>query len=226
MGNSMKRRLQRTSSTLLAPGFLLALSLVVAGCTLANKRHGTAASDSLPVRPDGGPISIPANAPSISQGFKPAPEKMALNTDSHTHEALDIIAEPGTPVLAPAPGTVLYSLYEPFSGNRIILDHGTTPDNRTIRSGVYHLQGRLVEKGARVVRGQQIGTLGRTGLLAGYPHVHFEIRVENENRQLEYLNPHLFWAGGVGVVTCFDSRRRWPELPFQTTYPVFCPETN
>jgi hypothetical protein len=36
------------------------------------------------------------------------------------------------------------------------------------------------------------------------------------------MNPHRFWADGIGVVTCFDENKKWYDLPFNTSYPVPC----
>jgi len=86
-----------------------------------------------------------------------------------------------------------------------------------------HLKKRLVQEGETVIRGQQIGTLGATGVLAGgLLHLHYEIQVGAQQDALEPINPHWLWTDGVGMVTCFDSSTTWPDTPLTTTYPVPC----
>lgn len=87
------------------------------------------------------------------------------------HEGIDLRARVGTPVLAAAPGRVIYSGSRISGyGNMVILKH---------RSGlvtVYaHHKKNLVSKGESVDQGQKIALSGNTGRSTG-PHLHFEIR--------------------------------------------------
>ena len=127
-------------------------------------------------------------------------------------------------MIAPASGTVIKSYFEPVYGRRIVIEHGKDKTGLVIKTNYFHLKKHLVKKGDRVVRGQQIGLLGMTGLLAGFPHLHFEVQVRNisEHPQFRPMNPHRFWADGVGIVTCFDNSKHWEEKPFKITYPVPC----
>lgn len=186
------------------------------------KPYGHVAYDGENVRV--GSIFLPENAPTIAQGFNPQPSDGSEPKPGAGHEGIDIYAKTGTPVIAPASGIVIDSYYEPFYGNHIVIDHGRDEIGRFIRSTLLHLDTRLVEKGKVVIRGEKIGTLGSTGLLASYPHLHFEIRVrDNSNRHITTpLNPHRFWFDGVGVVTCFDKSKEYQDIPFRTTYPVVC----
>ena len=140
------------------------------------------------------------------------------------HHGIDILGKTGTPVIASATGIVTGSFFDIFYGHRVVIDHGEDENGLRIQSKYFHLQKRLVNKGGKINRGQQIGTLGRTGLLAGFPHLHYEIRIGDPLKPffLESMNPHRFWVDGVGVITCYDSTRQWPDAPFQTTYPVPC----
>ena len=88
-----------------------------------------------------------------------------------SHQGIDIAADEGDPVLAAAPGEVLYAgdALRGY-GNVVILRH----DQKT--TTLYaHNTALLVGKGERVRTGQQIATVGSTGHSTG-PHVHFEIR--------------------------------------------------
>jgi murein DD-endopeptidase MepM/ murein hydrolase activator NlpD len=87
------------------------------------------------------------------------------------HEGIDYGAPQGTPVYAPAAGTV--GLAEPLRvrGNSVVLLHGMG-----VCSGYWHLSKILVQPGKVVEAGELIGLVGTTGLSTG-PHLHYEIRV-------------------------------------------------
>jgi murein DD-endopeptidase MepM/ murein hydrolase activator NlpD len=197
-------------------------SLTLSGCARLIKPYGYVSPDGVSIQEGGRAVYLPKNAPSISQGYNPEPSS---GNNSGGHEGIDIFGKTNTPVISPATGTVIKSYFEPIYGNCIVINHGKNENNLFLRSRFLHLKKRLVKKGDIVVRGQQIGTLGRTGLLAGgFPHLHYEIRAGTKRDQLLFqpLNPHRFWMDGVGVVTCFDSSRQYADLPFRTTYPVPC----
>jgi murein DD-endopeptidase MepM/ murein hydrolase activator NlpD len=86
------------------------------------------------------------------------------------HRGIDIVAEPGTPVLAAAPGTVVRSTYETRYGLVVKIEHANG-----FMTVYAHNDENLVEVGDRVSAGQAIAGVGRTGR-ATSPHVHFEIR--------------------------------------------------
>jgi murein DD-endopeptidase MepM/ murein hydrolase activator NlpD len=82
------------------------------------------------------------------------------------HFGVDVAAQTGTLVTAPAPGIV--TLTHPdmyFSGGTIILDHG-----QGLSSSFLHLSEILVEAGQRVDTGDPIGRIGATGRATG-PHL-------------------------------------------------------
>jgi murein DD-endopeptidase MepM/ murein hydrolase activator NlpD len=86
------------------------------------------------------------------------------------HFGLDIAAPPGTPVVAPARGTVALAeadLY--FTGGTVMLDHG-----HGITSVFSHLSRLAVAVGDEVVQGQQIGAIGATGRATG-PHLDWRV---------------------------------------------------
>jgi len=201
-------------------------AIILASCAnMVISQYGYIASDAEIIRDDGKAVLIPDIAPSISQGFKPRPNGTSEASEHGNHEGIDIISKKGTPVIATSSGIVISSLYRPLFGNRILIDHGKDKNEMFIMSRYVHLDKRLVKKGDRVIRGQQIGTLGSTGLLAGgFPHLHFEIRtgVNPALSKSKPLNPHLFWFDGVGIVTCINVNKQLPDKPFRTTYPVPC----
>ena len=201
---------------LLRAAVLLGAALV-GGCGgLWPERYGEVAADADPVRVDGGPNVIPPNAPSTLNGHW---------ADYGGHQGIDILGPVGTPVLAPAPGVVQASNFEPMYGHRIVIDHGQDADGHAVRSLLAHLDTRLVEPGERVHRGQEIAKLGRTGLLSGaIPHLHFEIRTRapQRHRIFEPRNPNLYWVDGPGLITCYSTGREYRPASFRITYPVPC----
>lgn len=90
---------------------------------------------------------------------------------SSSHQAVDIAASTGTPVLASAGGKVVKASWYSTYGNCVIIDHGN--GQQTLYA---HLSKINVGVGQTVSQGQQIGAVGSTGNSTG-PHLHFEIRV-------------------------------------------------
>jgi murein DD-endopeptidase MepM/ murein hydrolase activator NlpD len=97
------------------------------------------------------------------------------------HSGIDIAAGLGTPVRAPAPGTVSHAGSAPDFGVTVTIDHG-----HEIRTVFGHLQKTLVAVGQRVERGQVIALTGNTGKSSG-PHLHYEIIVKGQS-----VNPRGF----------------------------------
>jgi murein DD-endopeptidase MepM/ murein hydrolase activator NlpD len=90
------------------------------------------------------------------------------------HGGLDIGAGIGTPIYAPAAGTVFFAGKQPEYGTAIIVDHG-----QDIRSLYGHLSKLAVQNGQKVERGMVIGYTGNTGRSSG-PHLHYEILVKGQ----------------------------------------------
>ena len=87
------------------------------------------------------------------------------------HSGIDFSANVGTPVLSTATGTVVDVKYSNYGyGNKIVVKHDN--EYQTIYA---HLHDILVNKGDTVIVGQEIGTVGNSGLSTG-SHLHYEIR--------------------------------------------------
>ena len=203
----------------------VALLLVVAGCVnfRANymaPRHGEIARDAAAHRL-AVPYVMPPNAPSISQGYDPAPEDWDPGDAPKDHRGIDIVGKVGTPVLAAAPGTVVAAFFEPLFGHQVSIEHRTRLNGQPAKTNYWHLDRRMVSEGDVVAAGQQIGTLGASGVFAAFPHVHFEVGYREDGRW-HTRNPHLFWLDGPGRITCF--RERDEESVLLITYPVACLE--
>ena len=98
------------------------------------------------------------------------------------HAGVDFPADEGTPVLAAADGTVVYADFTGGYGNCVIIDHGDG------YSTMYaHMEEILVAPGDAVSRGDEIGTVGSTGMSTG-PHLHFEFRIDEEP-----TDPEDYW---------------------------------
>jgi hypothetical protein len=86
------------------------------------------------------------------------------------HNGVDLAAPEGTPVWACGSGRVALASYRIMTGNTIVIEH--LPG---LYSLYFHLRELSVQEGERVLQGQQIGTVGMTGLATG-PHLHWEVR--------------------------------------------------
>lgn len=100
---------------------------------------------------------------------------------SEFHGGIDISAERGTPVRAPAAGTVLFAGTQAEYGITVILDH-----DQDLRTVYGHLSKLHVKAGQTVERGTLIGLTGNTGRSTG-PHLHYEILVKGQT-----VNPRTF----------------------------------
>lgn len=99
------------------------------------------------------------------------------------HRGIDIMAPPGAPVTAAAPGIVIASGVEDRYGRVVKVGH----DNGFVTVYAHNTQ-NLVDIGDWVAAGQAIATVGRTGR-ATSEHVHFEIRHEGRAYNPLYLLP-------------------------------------
>jgi len=88
------------------------------------------------------------------------------------HSGLDLDGETGTPVYAPAAGTVVMAEPLQVRGRVVILDHGLG-----VLTGFWHLSQIDVTLGQVISRGEVVGLVGNTGLSTG-SHLHWEMRVK------------------------------------------------
>ncbi|MBI2646489.1 MAG: M23 family metallopeptidase [Deltaproteobacteria bacterium] len=89
------------------------------------------------------------------------------------HKGIDIAANYGTKVVAPADGLVEVVGYSPGYGRHVVLDHGYG-----VKTIFAHASKTLVKAGQLIKRGTKIALVGRSGHVRGV-HLHYEIRVDN-----------------------------------------------
>jgi hypothetical protein len=87
------------------------------------------------------------------------------------HAGLDVAADFGTIVVAPARGRVVFAGVNGPLGRMVELDHGYG-----LRTHYAHLSNTLVGQGQTVERGMPIGEVGSTGRSTG-PHLHYGVEV-------------------------------------------------
>lgn len=118
------------------------------------------------------PLAAPLGSYTLLSGFgeraDPIVGKRAL------HAGVDLKNRVGTPVLATAPGTVVYAGWMRDYGRIVEIDHGLG-----IRTRYAHLKSISVKAGQTVEFRQQIGKLGNSGRSTG-PHLHYEVQVNGK----------------------------------------------
>ncbi len=124
----------------------------------------------LPIRPFRGDLEWPVTGRMLTPFGRRGTSVAAAPAQTG---GVQFTAQEGSPVRAVHDGTIVFA--GPFTGygTLVIADHG---------SQTYSLYGQLgaveVERGAKVERGQAIGTTGR--VLVGVPGVYFELRVDGK----------------------------------------------
>lgn len=120
--------------------------------------------------------SVPATTPVrgwITSGF--GARISPFTGERSVHKGIDVASPPGTAILAPADGVVIFTGAKDGFGNFIMIAHGFG-----VVTGYGHNAQNMVQIGQRVARGEQIGTVGMTGRTTG-PHVHYEVFLNGQN---------------------------------------------
>jgi murein DD-endopeptidase MepM/ murein hydrolase activator NlpD len=113
------------------------------------------------------------------------------------HSGMDIAADRGTPVKAPAAGTVQHAGSGAEYGLYVMIDH----DNG-VRTLYGHLSKILVQRGQRIERGAVVGLTGNTGRSSG-PHLHYEVYIRGQA-----VNPraYLWDEAGASILSAQSGR--------------------
>lgn len=115
------------------------------------------------IKPVNGPVKSPF-------GKRVAPIAGA----STEHNGVDIGANLGVSVVAPADGTIIDSSSDATNGNYIRISHGII-NGKTVVTGYAHLNSRNIVRGQKVYKGDKIGEVGNTGRSKG-AHLHFTVK--------------------------------------------------
>ncbi len=110
------------------------------------------------------------------------------------HSGVDLAALPGTQIVAPADGRVIFAGRFPerrsiawwHYGNMVAIAH-----NDDMLSLYGHCDQVLVRAGQQVRRGERIATVGNSGLSTN-PHLHYEVRRRNAAGQLVPVDPRIY----------------------------------
>lgn len=139
--------------------------------------HGTLVincSDDPHNRPRGMPV-----LGRVSQTYAPTVDNPVLR-----HYGIDIAAREGSPVFAPAAGTVVSAGWDKILGMLIVLDHGNG-----FKTFYGHNSELLKKTGDNVKRADIIALSGNSGISTA-PHLHYEIRLNEETADPAlYLGP-------------------------------------
>ena len=122
-------------------------------------------------------VRAPVDFSRISSSFNPRRRHPILNT-IRAHRGVDYAAPSGTPIKAAGDGKVIFRGKKNGYGNAIIVQHGGNITTLYAHMSRFNNSSRV---GRRVVQGQTIGYVGKTGL-ATAPHLHYEYRLNGVHR--------------------------------------------
>jgi murein DD-endopeptidase MepM/ murein hydrolase activator NlpD len=160
---------------------------------------------------------VPSICPVAAGSFvltSPFGERLSPFTNSRDfHSGIDLAAHVGTEVMAAGDARVVFAGRFPLRrnvrwwryGNVVVLAHGD--EYLTLYA---HLEDILVRRGARVQRGEPIGTVGNTGWSTS-PHLHYEVRVFDESGDEPVpVDPRIYilnyqWTGHEKVLSASRS---------------------
>ncbi len=126
--------------------------------------------------------SAPPTVPSTSDLFFTAPVPHRANSafgsrsifngePRGAHSGADFLSPTGTPVRAPAPGTIVLARDLYYSGGSVVIDHGLG-----LFSFFAHFSAITAKVGDVVNTGDIVGRVGATGRVTG-PHLHWTARL-------------------------------------------------
>ena len=139
------------------------------------------------------PVKPPAND-SVDPTYRYG---STANGTRDPHHGVEFVNESGTPVYATADGEVIFAgpdeeaIYSPWKnyyGNLVVIEH-----NDELFTLYAHLSQINVQAGQKVLAGDKVGEIGRTGVAIG-SHLHFEVRHGDVQDYFATQNPELWLA--------------------------------
>ncbi|MGR9073586.1 MAG: peptidoglycan DD-metalloendopeptidase family protein [Gammaproteobacteria bacterium] len=163
-------------------GAILAAEFVNQGRTYQAVRYVDKQGNSNYYAPDGGSmrkafIRTPVDFARISSHFNLHRKHPVLNR-IRAHKGVDYAASIGTPVKSTGKGKIIFRGRKGGYGNVVIVQHGSNYSTLYAHLSRFKSGQQL---GSRVMQGQVIGYVGKTGLATG-PHLHYEFRVNGVHR--------------------------------------------
>lgn len=130
------------------------------------------------------PLASPLDEYQVSSGF--GRRRDPINHRRAMHPGIDLRAPLRSPVLATAPGRVVFAGRRGGYGRMVEIDHGMGVHTRYA-----HLARITVRPGQMLGLGWRVGLLGSSGRSTG-PHLHYEVLVDGRQR-----NPQPFLRAGA-----------------------------
>ena len=152
--------------------------------------------------PNGKPLNYRRISSNFGYRTHPVTKKKSF------HAGLDLPAKYGTPIYAPASGTVIMAGKKGAYGNFLLLTHAYG-----FKTAYGHLSRFAVKGGDFVNKGQVIAYVGSTGRSTG-PHLHYEIRYLTK-----WLDPKIFinWdINHIKSITKKINKVNWKSIFKQT----------
>tara|TARA_B100000965_G_C19580184_1_gene753164 strand:+ start:1573 stop:2352 length:780 start_codon:yes stop_codon:yes gene_type:complete len=191
--------------------------------------------------------TLPPNSPPIvsdyfsrmgANGGKRSMSIYAGGKFAGRHGGVDFYIKRGTPILAPADGTVygvdIVTKYDGTNqtcvGSQLAISH----HDSGLFTAYLHIGEILVQRMDKVKRGQVIayaGELVPTMCGGGIEHLHFHVSnsiylsggwgtIKYMGVWDNWVNPHDYWTGGKGIAECYEDDKIYPKELF--TLPVKC----
>jgi len=149
----------------------------------------------------GEPFAMPLDFRRVSSPF--GMRRHPVFGEPRFHTGVDLTAPSGSPIYAAASGTLELAAGGHGYGKHVVLRHD---DGYTTIYAHLSLYAGGLKVGQRIEQGQVIGYVGRTGVATG-PHLHFEVRLNNQPVDPLTLTAHEFVAPLSGAArVAFDAR--------------------